>query len=96
MGLICGCSPLVSGELHELFSDVFRRRLGRVLGCIWRGVWTAKWRRKSNFRFFLHIPFFKHLFIDFLIVFGRLRTLIIALPPAPERDFCKIGTFKKS
>ena len=96
MGLVCGCGALSCGGLHELFSDVFQRCLGRVLGCIWKGVWTAKWRRKSNFRFFLHIPFLKHLFIYFLIVFGRLRTLIIALPPARERDFCKIGVFKKS
>ena len=39
--------------------------------------------------------FLKHLSIDFLIDFGRLRTLKIAFPPAREHDFCKIRVFKK-
>ena len=75
----------------KCLSEAPRTRFGVHL----EGDSDSKMAPKIQFQGLFPHTFFLNILLLIFDYFGRLRTLIIALPPAREHDFCKIRVFKK-
>ena len=98
MGLVpgVGCVGAAQRDLGtwSLFFGSMLEAIFFDLGAILGGFGRPKWRSKSIFDKFFGSFFRMRLQHRFWIVFWRLRTLKIELPPRREHDFHKIDVFK--